>query len=145
MPRPVVFLGADHAGFHLKEQIKPQILKQGYKVIDASSTFVEGDDYPAPASIVAHFVSKTPGSRGVLVCGSGIGVTIAANRVKSIRAFDAFDEKTVKLAREHADANVMSLSGWRLTMKESLKLLDIFFNTPFSKAARHHRRVKQLG
>jgi len=81
----------------------------------------------------------------VLVCGSGIGVSIAANRVSGVRAFDAYDEKTVRLAREHNDANVIALSGWKQTRKESTKLLDIFLKTKFSSAKRHHRRVKQLG
>lgn len=139
-----IFLGADHAGFTLKEKIKPLLEKRNATIVDLSLVFHEGDDYPAIAQRVAKHVAKTKDARGVLVCGSGVGVTIAANRVKKIRAFDAFDEKTVKLAREHNDANVIALSGWNLTVAQAKKLLDTFFKTRFSNAARHARRVTQL-
>lgn len=140
-----VYIGADHAGFRLKEQVKAKLLDDGYEVYDLSRNFKEGDDYPLPAHAVAMHVAKDKGSRGVLVCGSGVGVSIAANRVKHVRAFDAFDEKTAKLAREHNDANVIALSGWHLNFPKTKKILNVFFKTKFSSAERHHRRVKQLG
>lgn len=144
MPSPVVFLGADHAGFALKELVKSLLEKRNLTVIDLSPSFQKGDDYPKHAHVVAERVAKTKGARGVLVCGSGVGVTIAANRVKGVRAFDAYDEKTVLLAREHNDANIIALSGWRLTPARAKRLLDLFFTTAFSTALRHRRRVRQL-
>ncbi len=140
-----VYLGADHAGFQLKEQVKTKLLRDGYAVYDLTPNYRSGDDYPLVARIVATHVSKDKGSRGVLVCGTGVGVTIGANRIKGIRAFDAWDAKGTKLARHDDDANIIAFSGWRLTFPTAKKLLDIFFKTRFSVAKRHHRRVKQLG
>lgn len=140
----IVFLGADHAGFALKEKVKPHLALRDATVVDLSPRFRAGDDYPKIAARVARHVAKTKNARGILICGSGVGVTIAANRVKGVRAFDAYDAKTAKLAREHNDANVIALSGWRQSAAEAKKLIDLFFATKFSSATRHHRRVKQL-
>jgi ribose 5-phosphate isomerase B len=145
MTSMTIYLGADHAGFALKEKVKAHLLDEGFEIYDLSPTFRDGDDYPLPAHSVATHVSKDKGSRGVLVCGSGVGVTIGANRVKNIRAFDAFDETTVKFAREHNDANVIALSGWHTPATKAKKFLATFFKTKFSSSSRHHRRVKQLG
>ncbi|MFA5935631.1 MAG: RpiB/LacA/LacB family sugar-phosphate isomerase [Patescibacteria group bacterium] len=145
MKKPLLFLGADHAGFELKEKLKADLLHQGYEIYDLSPRFKKDDDYPIHAKKVALAVSKTPGSMGVLACGSGVGVSIAANRVKGARAFDAHDEKETKLAREHNDANVIALSGWKLSEKEALALVKTFLKTKASGAERHRRRVGQLG
>jgi ribose 5-phosphate isomerase B len=145
MAKQTVFLGADHAGFHLKEELKPILLKMGLTVVDLSPVFVDGDDYPTVSFELAVMVTGLKSSRGVLVCGSGVGVVMAANRIEGARAFDAYDERTVKLAREDNDANIIALSGWHQASKDAAKLLKLFFATPFSKAARHHRRVKLLG
>lgn len=145
MKKTNLFLGADHAGFGLKEDLKRWLDKTGVGYKDLSPVYTDEDDYPEIAFAVAKKVARTKSTRGILVCGSGVGVSIAANRLKGVRAFDAFDEQTVKLAREHNDANVIALSGWHLTASEAQKLLKIFFATPFSKAVRHHRRVKLLG
>lgn len=142
--QPLV-LGADHAGFGLKESLKRILQSRGIEFTDLSPVFHAGDDYPAIAKRVARDVAKLQGGFGVLVCGSGVGVTIAANRVKGVRAFDATDEQTVKLAREHNDANVIALSGWHLSPAKAGKLVRLFLETSFSKTARHRRRVKQLG
>ncbi|MBI5654133.1 RpiB/LacA/LacB family sugar-phosphate isomerase [Candidatus Uhrbacteria bacterium] len=142
-----IFIGADHAGFKLKKEIRETLDKRPATsvVMDLSPKLIEGDDYPEIATQVAKLVAGTPGSRGVLICGSGVGVTMAANRIKGVRAFDAYDAETVKLAREHNDANVIALSGWRQSAADAKKLLKIFFATEFSKTPRHHRRVKMLG
>ncbi len=139
-----LYLGADHAGFALKEKLKSALLKHDYTFTDLSPTFQANDDYPLHAQRVAKAVAQDKKSRGILVCGSGVGVSIAANRNKGIRAFDAHDVKEVILAREHNDANVIALSGWRMTEKQAITLIETFLQTPFSKAARHQRRVKQL-
>jgi ribose 5-phosphate isomerase B len=140
-----VYIGADHAGFTLKEKIKTKLMQDGHEIYDLTPKFHEGDDYPAIARKIALHVKKDTMSRGVLVCGSGVGMTIGANRVKGTRAFDAYDETTTKLAREHTDANIIALSGWQFNASKAKKMLDLFFQTKFSNNERHHRRVKQLG
>lgn len=145
MPEPVIFIGADHAGFALKERLKAWLVGRGRNVEDLSPAFEHGDDYPAHGFRVARRVARTKGARGVLVCGSGVGVAIAANRVKGVRAFDAFDARTTKLAREHNDANVIALSGWHLAFADAKRLVGLFLKTNASAAARHRRRVRQLG
>ncbi len=144
MPGTTIYLGADHAGFGLKEDLK-KLLGKTHKIVDLSPVFTDEDDYPEVAFAVAKKVAKEKDGRGIIVCGSGVGVAIAANRVKGVRAFDAFDEETTKLAREHNDANVISLSGWRLDATQAKKLVDLFLKTKRSNATRHARRVKQLG
>lgn len=139
-----LFIGADHAGFDLKERIKV-FLPNNVFIEDLSPVYTDGDDYPDIANKVAKQVVKHPGSRGILVCGSGVGVTIAANRLKGVRAFDAHSVEEVELAREHNDANVISLSGWHEKPAQAKKMIEAFLKTPASKEQRHVRRVKKLG
>ncbi len=140
-----IYLGADHAGFALKEQLKRALAHDKRNVIDLSPAFLEGDDYPVHGLKLAKQIVKTKDSRGILVCGSGTGMAMAANRIKGARAFEAADQKTVRLAREHNDANILTLSGWRSDISAAKKLVDVFLKTKFSGAERHRRRVKQLG
>src|SRR3989338_5668511 len=104
-----VFLGADHAGFNLKEKIRPLLLKRGYLVNDLSPEFIKGDDYPEHAFRVARAVRQNSGSKGILICGSGLGMSIAANRLKGIRAVDAYDSYTAKMSRKDENSNVLCL------------------------------------
>ena len=139
-----IFLGADHAGFAMKERMMPHLARHRMTIIDLSPRFQAGDDYPIIAIRVAKHVAKTKGTRGILICGSGVGVAIAANRIKGIRAFDAYDAWTTKLARKDNDANVIAFSGWRQSARSVAKLIDLFLATKFSTATRHRRRVAQL-
>jgi ribose 5-phosphate isomerase B len=145
MKTQTIYLGADHAGFALKEKVKLGLLGLGHEVHDTSPRLKEGDDYPLRGRKVAKLVAKDAKSRGILVCGSGVGVAIAANRVKGVRAFDGHTVAEVKMAREHNDANVLTLSGWKTSVNDAMKLVDAFLKTPSSTAARHQRRIKQLG
>lgn len=142
-PSPL-FIGADHAGFELKERIKVFLPNDTF-IEDISPVYQAGDDYPDVAQKLAKQVAKHAGSRGILVCGSGIGVSIAANRVKGVRAFDAHSAEEVQLAREHNDANVIALSGWKTKPAMAKKLIETFLGTSASKEQRHVRRVKKLG
>lgn len=144
MTKQTIILGADHAGFALKEKVKRELLRRGYDVRDLSPRYKAGDDYPLVGRRVAKLVAKDRKSRGILVCGSGVGMAIAANRVKGVRAVEGHTAGEVILAREHNDVNVLALAGWRMRPKEAMKLADAFLETPFSKAARHRRRVRQL-
>jgi len=142
MPRlPHLYLGADHAGFKLKEALKAS-LKTG--PVDLSPAFVEGDDYPLAAKKVALAIQTDKDSLGILVCGTGHGMDIAANRFKGVRAIVARTEKDAKLAREHNHANVIVLGGWITKTPLAKKIIATFLKTKPSKEARHVRRVKQL-
>lgn len=145
MPTRTLFLGADHAGFELKESLKPWLHTLGFEVCDLSPRFDKDDDYPIHGMKVALAVTKTKNSFGILVCGSGVGISIAANRIQGARAFDAFDTKTVTSAREHTDANIIALSGWHLSPAKAKSFITLFLKTAASKEARHKRRIKQLG
>ncbi len=141
-----LYIGADHAGYELKEALKRLITEKAEWVVeDLSPDFKAGDDYPLIARKLALRVAQTPNSRGVLACGSGIGMVMAANRIKGARAFDAYDAKSVELARNDNDANIVTFSGWRQKSGETKKLLDLFLKTKASTATRHKRRIKQLG
>ncbi|MFH1620563.1 MAG: RpiB/LacA/LacB family sugar-phosphate isomerase [Patescibacteria group bacterium] len=145
MKQAPIFLAADHAGYALKEKIKHKFLKLGLQVKDLSPKFKPGDDYPAHGFNLAKAIVKNKDAKGIAICGSSIGISMAANRIKGARAFSTTDEKTIKLAREHNDANIMTLSGWRTSTKSAIKLIDVFLKTKFSGAERHKRRIKQLG
>lgn len=138
-----IYLAADHAGFALKEALKGLLEKNNIPTLDVAPVFKGGDDYPLVVKTFGKAMPKN--GRGILVCGSGVGACIAANRQKGLRAAVAHTEKEVELAREHNDINVLCLSGWNDKPKKVLALIDTFLETPTSKAARHKRRVKQLG
>ncbi len=165
-----LFLAADHAGFKLKEKIKALLAKQKVAFDDLTPKFKAGDDYPLIANtLVKRLTSNVKrstlydvppslrhmwrdpavavirGTKGILVCGSGVGVCIAANRHKGIRAAVGESEKEIKRAREHNDINVFCLSGWDLTAEKALKIINAFLKTKKSSSARHLRRIKQLG
>ena len=110
-----IFLGADHAGFEVKEKIKPFLRSLKIPYEDLSPVKVDGDDYPDISIRVAEKVAKNKESRGILVCGSGEGVIIAANKVSGIRAVAVTDSQLAKMSRLHNDANVLGISEWYLS------------------------------
>jgi ribose 5-phosphate isomerase B len=141
----MIFIGADHAGFKLKEQIKKYLQAQNIKFQDLGNFKLDkDDDYPEFGFKVAKFVAKNPQNRGVLICGSSFGVCIVANKVKGIRAVSACDIKDAKLSREHNDANILCLSGWDLNLEMAKKIINIWLKTKFSKAKRHLRRLAMI-
>ncbi len=141
----MVFLGADHGGFALKENLKTWLADQGIEVEDMGAAILDPeDDYPVYAKQVAKKVLENPEYRGLLFCRSGGGMTIAANRVKGVRAVEIFDEKSARHAREHNDANIATISADWLTEDQARAAITVFLQTPFSKAPRHIRRIAQL-
>ncbi len=139
----VIALGADHAGFPLKEDLKAWLGAHGYEVRDFGTHSLEAVDYPDYARLVGHAVTSGLAARGVLVCGSGLGMAIAANKVAGVRAAACFDPIMARLSREHNDANVLALGG-RLTGREAaLAILDAWLATPFA-GGRHLRRIEKL-
>lgn len=138
-----IALGADHAGVVLKEQLKERLDERGIPYTDFGTTGTDSVDYPDFATAVARQVASGAFDRGVLVCGTGIGMAIAANKVPGIRAAPVVDEQSAALSREHNNANVLAL-GARVTSTElAVRLLDLFLDTPFA-GGRHERRVDKL-
>ncbi len=139
-----VALGADHAGWELKEALKAWLMDAGYQVLDFGTHGPDSVDYPDYALQVAEAVTVGKVERGVLVCGTGIGMTIAANKVPGIRAALCGDVFTARMSREHNDANVLALAG-RLTGRETgLEILRAWLDTQFA-GGRHARRVDKIG
>ena len=141
-----IYLGADHAGFNLKEKIKAYLLKKGYQVEDMGNTALEpGDDYPDYAYPVAKLVAASDGQdRGILFCGSGIGVNIVVNKVRGIRSMNALNQIVAKRAREHEDINVLSLGGIYVNEDQAKRIVDLFLTTPKSRATRHARSIEKI-
>ena len=138
-----IALGADHAGVALKDELKPWFDTRGIAYQDFGTHGTASVDYPDYASLVAHAVAAGTCDRGVLVCGTGLGMAMAANKVRGIRAAPIVDEASARLSREHNDANVIAL-GARLTAAEEAKnLLAIFLDTPF-QGGRHQTRVDKI-
>lgn len=140
-----VFLGADHAGFGLKEKIKANLLKRKIELKDIGTNSKESCDYPDFAKKVAKAVQKNKGSFGVLVCGTGTGTSITANRFRGVRSVQATTNYLAKMAREHNNANVISLGARVTKEKDAIKFVETFLSTPFSEEQRHARRVKKMG
>ncbi len=140
-----IFLGADHDGWELKEQIKTALQSQGHKVSDQGNLKHEpDDDYPDFAKKVAIMMKKNPTSLGILLCDSGQGMMMAANRFKHLRAVFAYSTEATIGARQDEDANVLCLAAKELNLKKAQSLIDTFLNTPFSKLARHKKRIQKL-
>ncbi|MCD6726687.1 MAG: ribose 5-phosphate isomerase B [Solirubrobacteraceae bacterium] len=138
-----IVLGSDHAGFALKEQVKAALLAAGHEVTDVGTASGESVDYPGFAASAARLVSRGAADRGVLACGSGNGVAIAANKIAGIRAINARDAHEAEMARRHNDANVITLSGQRLSADEAGAIVAAFLGTGF-EGGRHARRVAQI-
>jgi ribose 5-phosphate isomerase B len=135
-----IVIGSDHAGFALKEKLKKHLQEHGFAVEDIGTHAETSVDYPRFAHEVASAVAQGRFERGVLVCGTGIGVSIAANRHRGVRAALVHDETTARLSREHNDANVLALGGRTTDHELALRLLDIWLETPFA-GGRHGLRV----
>lgn len=139
------FLGADHRGFKLKEELKKFLIEKGYEVEDVGAfQYDQNDDYPDFALEVAEKVSENSEGRGILLCGSGAGMDVVANKVKGIRATTAFSKEIVRAARNDDDINVISLPADFLNSAEAAGIAEIFLKTPFGEAERYRRRLKKL-
>ncbi|MBN2096248.1 RpiB/LacA/LacB family sugar-phosphate isomerase [Candidatus Peregrinibacteria bacterium] len=138
-----VVIGSDHAGYQVKERIKKELGDQ-YEFVDLGADSEEAADYPVYAEKVAKQVVVTPGAQGVLVCGSGIGVSIVANKVNGVRAALSYSKEAAKSAREHNDANIVATAGRSQTMDDPVEIVKTFLETDFSGDERHKRRVKEM-
>ena len=136
-------ISSDHAGFNLKESIKDFLLKNNLSIIDLGPFNNNSVDYPDFAKKVSNRIKSKKSDIGILVCGSGTGMAISANKIKGIRAAVCYNPKSTRLSRQHNNANIIAL-GARLTKKSlSLKLVEIFLKTKF-EGGRHLRRVKKI-
>ena len=142
--KEVIFIGADHAGFSLKEKIKNYLDKNNIEYEDLGGKGEAHDDYPDYAFKVAEKVSKNKNSRGILICGTGTGMVIAANKAKGIRAVVAYDSYSARASREHNNANVLCLRGRNFSTKKNLHLVKLWLNSDFKGADRHKRRLKKI-
>lgn len=138
-----IALAADHAGFEEKEKVKKTLDELGIAFDDLGTNSSESVDYPDFARKVAEGVSSGEYEQGLLVCGSGTGMAIAANKVKGVRAAVAWSEDIARLAREHNDANVLSLPARFISEEESAKVVKAFFESDF-EGGRHGRRVDKI-
>src|ERR1041385_2369228 len=138
-----IALGADHAGYELKDQIKQHLQQQGIEVRDEGTSSSESVDYPDYARAVAHDISQRHADLGILVCGSGIGMAIAANKVDGIRAANVSSEYEAQMSREHNNANVLALGARILQPDEALRIVDVWLNTQFA-GGRHECRVEKI-
>lgn len=138
-----IALGADHAGFALKEDIRKALADLGLTVEDFGTGSTESVDYPDFAERVARGVAGGQFDRGILVCGTGIGMAITANKVPGIRAATVTDVEMARLSREHNDANVLAIGGRLLDRKRALEIVRTFLETPFA-GDRHQRRIDKI-
>jgi ribose 5-phosphate isomerase B len=139
----IIALGADHAGFELKEALKAWLIDQSYQVLDYGTHSTDSVDYPDYAAQVADAVADQKVDRGVLVCGTGIGMTIAANKVAGVRAALCSDLYTARMSREHNDANVLTLGGRLMSPEMAVDILRMWLAANFA-GGRHLRRVDKI-
>ena len=141
--KPRIALGADHAGYHIKETIRKFLETAGYPVDDLGTWSEESVDYPDFGKAVADRVAAHQDLYGIAVCGTGMGMSIAANKVPGIRAAVAHNVDTARLAREHNDANVLAMGGRVVNGTEAIEMVQAFLNTTFA-GGRHARRVEKI-
>jgi ribose 5-phosphate isomerase B len=138
-----IAIGADHAGVVLKDQLKQWLIDRGDTVDDVGTHSTDSVDYPDYAVMVARAVAGGTAERGVLVCGTGLGMAMAANKIDGIRAAPIVDEASARLSREHNNANVIALGARLTAFEEARDLLRIFLDTAF-QGGRHQRRIDKI-
>ena len=141
----IIAVGSDHAGFDLKNVLVQHLKDRGFDVLDMGTDSDKSCDYPDYAHKVTDAIINKEAQMGLLVCGTGIGMSIAANKVKGIRASVLSDEFSAQATRSHNDANILCLGARVVDEEKAKKLLDIFVDTPFSNEEKHLRRISKLG
>jgi ribose 5-phosphate isomerase B len=138
-----IAIGADHAGFSLKEGLREALTKKGLEIVDFGTASSESTDYPDYAEKVANAVASGEVERGILVCSTGVGMSIAANKVHGVRAALAYNTEEVGLTRAHNDANVLAFGAKYTGIEQAKEMVDVFLETPFD-GGRHERRVNKM-
>ena len=139
-----IAIGADHAGFGLKHEIAEMLRAAGHNVIDEGTNNTESTDYPDYAASVGRAVADGSADRGILVCGTGVGMAIAANKIHGVRAALAVNFDEVQLTRRHNDANVLALGANYTDAKTANQFVMLFLETEFERGGRHERRVEKI-
>ena len=139
-----IFIASDHAGFGVKEQIKKYLQKKKIDFEDLGTDSTEAVDYPDFAFEVGQKVARNKSHRGILICGTGTGMVIAANKVKGIRAVAAYDAYSARMSRLDNDTNILGLRGRFFPFAKIQKIISVWLDTPFSGEQRHRRRLKKI-
>ncbi|MCQ2512231.1 MAG: ribose 5-phosphate isomerase B [Lachnospiraceae bacterium] len=140
----MIAIGSDHAGFEMKEALKKHLKEKGYEVKDFGTDSDQSCDYPEFAKAVSHCVADGVAEKGVLICGTGIGMSMAANKVKGIRAAVVGDAFSAQATREHNDANIICMGARVIDLEKATEFLNIFLSTDFSFGENHIRRIGKL-
>ncbi len=143
MKKEAIAIGCDHGGWRLKEELSAYLRKRGYAVRDMGTFSEASVDYPDTAYKVASAVARRRAGRGILICKSGIGNSIAANKVKGVRAALCYNIKAARLSRRHNDANVLVLGALFVAPPRARRIAEVWLATPF-EAGRHLRRIKKI-
>ena len=138
-----IVLASDHGGFQLKEKIKAALFAQGHDLIDLGTYSEESCDYPMYGKQAGEYVASGLAERGVVFCGTGIGIAIAANKVHGVRCATAIDDERVRLASSHNHANMLALGGRFVSEEDALRYVDIWLKTPWDEG-RHNERTAML-
>jgi ribose 5-phosphate isomerase B len=138
-----IIIGSDHAGFALKEAVKPYLAGRNLDIVDVGTCSTEPVDYPDFGSRVAEKVASGEFARGILVCGSGVGMSIIANKYPGVRAVLCLDEETARLSRQHNNANVLVLAGRRTDIDTAKAIIGTWLDTVF-EGERHQRRLEKI-
>ncbi len=139
----IILLASDHAGFKLKEEVKKFLIKKREKVIDLGTKNTNSVDYPDYAHLLSYRMKKNKNQFGILICGSGLGMSMTANKHKNIRAALCYNAKSTRLSRLHNNANVMTIGARLIKKNLALKCVSIFLKTNFD-GGRHSRRIKKI-
>ena len=140
----MIAIGSDHGGFELKQDIIAYLEEKGIEVKDYGTYSTDSCDYPDYAKAVARAILDKEADRGILICGTGIGISIAANRFRGVRAADCTDCYMARMTREHNDANVLALGARVVGKGLAFMIVDTFLETPFSNGERHIKRIEKL-
>lgn len=145
MNKRTIYIGADHAGWELKEALEGYLTDKAYNVVDmGNQSLVKDDDYPRFGHAVAKRVVTDEGSHGIVICGNAQGICIVANKVRGARAATGFDTQVAKSAREDDNSNILCLPGRHIALPEAKKIVDMWLDTEFSGEERHVRRLKEI-
>lgn len=139
-----ISMGCDHGGYDLKEKVKKYLEEKGYEVADCGCYSKESCDYPEYARKAALMVADGEAEKGIVICTTGIGVSIVANKIKGIRCALCHNEHTATMTRLHNDANMLAMGAVEISAEEALKITEIFLSTEFPGEEKHVRRVAQI-
>ena len=137
-----IILAADHGGYELKDSVKAVLIEQGHEIVDIGTNSADRVDYPVYGKEAAEYVASGKAERGIVFCGSGTGISIAANKVRGIRCANATDEELVRLSSSHNHTNMLALGGRFVSLEDALRFIDIWLTTPWEE--RHSHRIAML-